>query len=164
MCHSGVKRINSTKFIAAKKIRAKSSLLEVVKLCKWFWDASESEQYQPINDMGRDGQACVAQSLGILRLMSPPLTVGANIESGSKWGPRGNLPRSCGTLWLRPSPHHQADNIKRQTNQIYWSTHGTGAQCKITGNFMNGLSPSLAPDSINSALTFGEFAITFAPS
>ena len=62
---------------------------------------------------------CVAQSLGILRLMSPPLTVGANIESGSKWGPRGNLPRSCGTLWLRPSPHHQADNIKRQTNQIY---------------------------------------------
>ena len=71
---------------AAKKIRAKSSLLEVVKLCKWFWDASESEQYQPINIMGRDGPACVAQSLGILRLMSPPLTVGAIIESGSKWG------------------------------------------------------------------------------
>ena len=26
ICHPGVKRINSTKFIAAKKIRAKSSL------------------------------------------------------------------------------------------------------------------------------------------
>ena len=110
---------------------------------------------QPINIMV--GSRCVCSlSVGILRLMSPPLRVGANIHfdtaysqfpnttfadhSCQDWGAGGNRPGSCGTLWPRCSPPSPI------LFGFKGKLKGTGARCKTTRKVM-----TQATDCINSA-------------
>ena len=131
--HPSVKRINRAKFIAAKKIRP--VLLEVVKLGKWVWDVTDAINHQcacvlnmccggladsipAISTNQHYGRVVLFNQLTLYGWchhlwQSEPILSGM-ARACSLFSTHFLIP--CPTLWLRPSPLHQAANIHQSSS------------------------------------------------